>query len=161
MMKPRAVLFDRDGTLASCFARPTDRSNASWAEFNAALRFDAPVPVIVGLLRAIRPGVTRIMVSGRAEGDWPGDRRRRFAMIDWIGKHALPIDALYMRSGGDRRLDSTVKEEILLNEILPHYDVRFAVDDRDSIVAVWRKHGIPVLHVQDPDIEPYIVRRHS
>lgn len=156
MNRPPAIIFDRDGTLASCFARPADRSDGAWAAFNAALPFDRPVPVIAALLRAIRPGVTRIMVSGRAAGDFPGDLRRWWAMRDWIVKHDLPIDAVFMRAGGDRRVDSAVKADILNALILPRWDVRFAVDDRQSIVDVWRNHGIPVLHVTDPDLPPLI-----
>lgn len=155
-MRVPAVLFDRDGTLASCPLRPGDRSNGAWAQFNAALPFDVPVPEVEALLRSIRPGVARIMVSGRAEGDWPGDRRRRFAMIDWIVKHQLPIDDLYMRSGGDKRRDSLIKEEILVRDILPHYDVRFAIDDRPQVIEVWRAYDIPVLQVVDPEI-PHLI----
>lgn len=158
-MRQPAVIFDRDGTLASCPARPNDRSDASWARFNAALAFDPPVPYVVALLRAIRPGVARIMVSGRAEGDWPGDRRRRFAMQDWIVKHDLPIDHLFMRVGGDQRRDSIVKDEILRTQIAPHFDVRFAVDDRPQVIDVWREHGIPVLAVTDPDL-PFPITKH-
>jgi hypothetical protein len=151
-MRQPAVIFDRDGTLASCPLRPTDRTNASWAAFNAAMVFDPIVPTVVGLLQSVRPGVARIMVSGRAAGDWPGDRRRRFQMGDWIAKHDLPIDHLFMREGGDFRQDSEVKHEILHRDILPHFDVLFAVDDRPQVIDVWRTHGIPVLQVRDPDL---------
>lgn len=156
-MKPLAVIFDRDGTLASCHNGPTaDRSDASWAAFNAALRFDALVPETAALLRAIKPGVVRIMVSGRAEGDWPGDRRRRFAMQDWIDKYDLPIDHLFMRTGGDKRRDSVVKEEILVTQILPHYEPVLAVDDRPEVADVWEKFGIYTIRVKNPGILPPI-----
>lgn len=36
-----AVIVDRDGTLASCFRRPTNASSEEWREVNAALPFDA------------------------------------------------------------------------------------------------------------------------
>lgn len=160
--RPKAVIFDRDGTLASVPKAPTPTVTAdgharpaspgAWAEYNAALPFDRPVPRVVALLRAVPPGVVRIMTSGRAEGDWPGDRRRRFAMQDWIVKHQLPIDELYMRTGGDMRKDSIVKEEILTQEILAKYDVRFAVDDRPQVVEVWDRFGIPTLQVVGPDL---------
>lgn len=155
-MKPLAVIFDRDGTLASLHNAPITRSKGEWAEYNAAMVFDAPVPLVVALLNSFRPDVVKIMVSGRMEGDHPGDRRRRFQMIDWIAKHGLPIDHLYMRAGGDTRLDSVVKEEILVNDILPDYDPVLAVDDRPSVCDVWRKYGIPVIQVEDPQILPTI-----
>jgi hypothetical protein len=152
-----AVIFDRDGTLASvAHIAPTDRSDSSWAAFNAALRFDAVVPRVAALLRSVRPDVARIMVSGRAEGDWPGDRRRRFAMQDWLVKRELPIDHLYMRSGGDGRLDSTVKRELYERDIAPFFDVRCVIDDRPAVIDEWRSLGLYVVAVKDPGILPTI-----
>lgn len=157
MYKQPAVIFDRDGTLASvAYVAPKDRSDASWAAFNAALPFDAPVPQVAALLRSIRPGVARIMVSGRMEGDWPGDRRRRIAMIDWLVKHELPIDALIMREGGDTRHDSVVKRELYERFIFPKYDVRYVIDDRPQVIDMWRELGFTVLKVTDPNILPRI-----
>lgn len=162
--RPLATIWDRDGTLAATHNGPTKdiyskgskEDKAQWAAFNAALPFDAPVPEIVGLLRAIKPGVVRIMVSGRAEGDWPGDRRRLFRMQDWIAKYDLPIDVLIMRTGGDSRKDSVVKEEILVNQILPFYRPVMAVDDRKEVVEVWRKFGIYTIAVKNPGTLPPI-----
>ncbi len=162
-MKPLAVIFDRDGTLAACHNGPdkniprgSKEDKSSWAAFNAALRFDALVPEVAGLLRAIKPGVVRIMVSGRMEGDHPGDRRRRFAMQDWINKYDLPIDHLFMRCGGDTRKDSVVKEEILLRDILPFYRPVVAVDDRQEVIEVWRRYGIYTIQVVNPKTLPPI-----
>lgn len=157
--RPPAVLFDRDGTLASVeWVRPSDRSSGEWARYNAALPFDAVVPTVAGLLRAIRPGVTRIMVSGRAEGDFRGDRRRRYAMEGWIAKHQLPIDLLLMRRGGDQRRDSIVKAEMYREVIEPRFDVRYAVDDREQVITeCWERLGVPVLRVTDPGITPSLL----
>ncbi len=161
--RPLAILFDRDGTLAACHNGPnkdlprgSKEDKASWAAFNAALPFDALVPETAALLRAIRPGVVRIMVSGRMEGDHPGDRRRRFAMLDWIEKYSLPIDELHMRVGGDSRRDSTVKEEILLRDILPFYRPVVAVDDREEVCEVWERYGIYTIRVKNPGTLPPI-----
>ena len=156
-MKQPAVIFDRDGTLASvAHVAPKDRSQDSWAAFNASLPFDAVVPEVAALLHAVRPGVARIMTSGRAEGDHPGDRRRRFLMQDWIAKNGLPIDLLFMRAGGDQRLDSIVKEEMFRTHIEPHFDVRVVVDDRQQVVDMWRSIGLHVIQVKDPGILPAI-----
>lgn len=159
MTKQPAVIFDRDGTLASVdWCKPDDRDGESWRVYNAALPFDAVVPHVAALLRSIRPGVTRIMTSGRAEGDWPGDRRRRFLMQGWLDKHDLPIDLLLMRSGGDMRRDSIVKREMYLDLIEPFYDVRVIVDDRPQVVEMWRSLGLHVIAVTDPVIDPNIMR---
>jgi hypothetical protein len=157
-MKQPAIIIDRDGTLASVdYCAPKDsKDDESWNNFNAALRFDAPVPVVAALLRSVRPGVARIMTSGRMEGDWPGDRRRRIAMMDWIVKHQLPIDELFMREGGDYRVDSVLKDEIYETKIAPRYDVKFVIDDRPQVCDMWRKKGLHVLQVTDPGILPPI-----
>jgi hypothetical protein len=166
------VIVDRDGTAASCFMRhavelrdpdephwhPLNRKD--WASFNAALPFDAVVPAVVNMLRivrVIRPDVTIIMTSGRSEGDWPGDRRRRFVMQDWIAKHDLPVDLLLMRAGGDQRADSVVKQEILDRDIRPRFNVLLAIDDRPQVVEMWRANGIPVVQVTDPQLDPFLL----
>lgn len=62
MLQP-CVIFDRDGTLYSVDG-PTDNNNQSWANYNARIRFDAPVPIVHALWHAIRPGIAR--VGGRS-----------------------------------------------------------------------------------------------
>lgn len=155
-MKPQAAIFDRDGTLASVHNAPTTRSNESWAAYNAALPFDRPVPEVVALLNSIRPGVIRIMVSGRAQGNKPGENFRYWQMWQWIHKNNLPIDRLYMRQAGDQRRDSVIKEEILVNQILPYYIPVVAVDDREAVCEVWRRHDIHVVKVTNPGAPPAI-----
>lgn len=161
-MLQRAIIIDRDGTAASCFMRSAveDRNNADWAAFNAALPFDAVVPEVrdgLIFLRLLFPDVAFIMTSGRSEGDYPGDRRRRFLMRDWIVKHDLPIDLLLMREGGDTRRDSIIKLEILDRDIAPFYDVLFAIDDRPQVIEAWESRGILVIAVDDPNIAPFIL----
>lgn len=159
MDRTPAVIFDRDGTLASVkYVAPTDRAEASWAAFNAALPFDAPVPVVAALLRSVRPGVVRIMTSGRMAGDRSGDFVRYGLMRAWLTKHDLPIDRLYMRDGGDTRRDSDVKLEMYQRRIAPFYDVRLVVDDRPQVCEMWRDQGLHVLQVRDPGILPPIAR---
>lgn len=77
-------------------------------------------------------------------------------MLDWINKYDLPIDLLIQREGGDNRRDSVVKEEILVNKILPYYNPVLAVDDREEVALVWEKHGIKVIRVQNPGTLPPI-----
>jgi hypothetical protein len=146
-----AVIFDRDGTLFSVDG-PTDQSSVTWANYNARIRFDAPVPMIHALWHAIRPGVDRIVVSGR-------DGAFAHAMRDSFAKHGIVPDAFFHRRANDHRRDSIVKEEILDGLILPRWDVRFVVDDRQQVVDMWRSRGIPVLQVTDPKISPPILTR--
>ena len=155
-----AVVFDRDGTLASCdWVRPTDGDNASWARFNAGMRFDAVVPHVADLLRSVPDGITRFMFSGRAAGDRPGDTHRWWEMRAWLAKHDLPIDHVLMRAGGDQRRDSIVKNEMLDYVQSLGYRVTLAVDDRQQVCdEVWRARGVPLVQVTDPKLEPLILQ---
>lgn len=101
------------------------------------------------------------MTSGRMEGDWPGDRRRRFQMQDWLYKHRIPIDILHMRSGGDTRQDSIVKREMYERDIEPYFDVKYVIDDRPQVCDAWRSLGLPVLQVVDPVILPPIFNQEA
>lgn len=157
MDKQKAVIFDRDGTLASvAYCAPTTRNNEDWRTYNGMMIFDSPVPSVVKLLRGIPDDVTKIMFSGRMAGDKKGDWSRYWLMKSWLRKHSLDFDMLLMRPGGDMRQDSDVKNE-MLDAILPHFNVVLAVDDRPQVCDnVWRARGIPLIQVVDPDIPPSI-----
>ena len=54
-----------------------------------------------------------------------------------------------MRAANDTRQDYIIKEEIYRDAIEPYYDVRGVFDDRPSVVAMWRRLGLRVYHVND------------
>lgn len=149
-MQP-AVIFDRDGTLFSVKHHMDDTGPICWHCYNGLIAFDAPVPLIAALFRAIRPGITRIVTSGRMESARPG-------MLAAMRKHDLVPDVLFMRVDKDQRADSIVKREIYETQIAPRFDVRYVIDDRPPVVQTWRDLGLPVLAVTDPGIEPFLLR---
>lgn len=154
-----AVVFDRDGTLASVdWCRPSDRDSASWRVFNGMLPFDAVVPYTRDLLLAVPDGVHRFMFSGRAAGDRPGDNHRRLMMESWLRKHDLPIDSLLMRAGGDQRRDSLVKNEFADQVEEAGFVLLAAVDDRQQVCdECWRARGVPLIQVVDPGLDPLLL----
>ena len=70
---------------------------------------------------------------------------------EWLKKHRVPYDLIYMRKTGDFRKDAIVKKEIYENYIKPKYDVLFCLDDRNQVVDMWRENGVKCLQVQDGD----------
>jgi len=57
---------------------------------------------------------------------------------------------LFMRSRGDMRADTIIKQEIWDKHISPFYNVLCAIDDRDNVVQMWRHQiGITVFQVAD------------
>ena len=50
-----------------------------------------------------------------------------------------------MRPHDDFRKDDVIKAEIYEKEILPYYHVLFVVEDRKSVVEMWREKGVVCL----------------
>jgi hypothetical protein len=79
---------------------------------------------------------------------WSGrsDRVRRITE-DWLHRYDMASSFLTrMRAEGDFTADELLKEQ-WLKERRP--DLVF--DDRDKVVAMWRRHGIPCFQVADGD----------
>jgi hypothetical protein len=150
MTKQPAIIFDRDGTLFSVKHHMNNGEPQCWHCYNGLVAWDAPVPLIRALFHSIRPGVTKIITSGRME-------QTRYAMLAAMSKHDVVPDLLLMRRDKDQRKDSVVKTEIYREKIEPFFDVRFVVDDRPQVVQAWKDLGLPVMSVTDPGVLPRIV----
>lgn len=98
---------------------------------------------MVGLY--VRKGISPVFVTARSEEIW----LETFMSIA-KGLHITYFD-LYMRKIGDKRPSEIVKEEILQDEVLPLYNVEFALDDDIKNCEMYAKHGIPVLHVMNAE----------
>lgn len=85
-----------------------------------------------------------VFCSGR-----PDDYRKDTQQ--WLDDNGFDIGPLYMRRRGDYRKDDVIKEIILDFELLPRYNILFAVDDRQQVVDKFRSRGIIVLQCQKGD----------
>lgn len=136
-----AIIADLDGTLAHRQEGPGQRG---WYDYLRCGE-DTLDPVIAALVADAKGHGYRILaVTGREE-------RSRQVCIDWFTQHDLPIDELHMRPDGNRDSDVIVKERIYQREIAPDNDVLYVLDDRDSVVAMWRRLGLKCLQVQAGD----------
>ncbi|MFF1701218.1 AAA family ATPase [Streptomyces sp. NPDC058252] len=131
------VLVDLDGTLAKMAA---DRSPFAWDRVGE----DTPHHDIVDLVSTLREAGTGIIfVSGR---DGSCYNQTRAWLRENLGDWSLS-SFLFMRTPGDMRKDSVVKEEIYQRSIAGKYNVWFVLDDRDQVVETWRALGLRCLQV--------------
>ena len=151
----RAIIVDLDGTLCNIDHRIhhiKDRRN--WDAFFAGIPQDTPYQAIQEIIWAFAnqdesvaaDKIKIIFVSGRPE-------KTRQDTKDWLYSHcSIYIDSddtfdLRMRPDNDFRPDTIIKSEILDQLLREDYEILFALDDRPSVVAMWRSRGIFVLHV--------------
>ncbi|SMF72939.1 AAA family ATPase [Streptomyces sp. Amel2xC10] len=131
---PSAVMCDIDGTLALRGDRgPFDFTRCEEDLLNVSVR---------GALRSFRgaDGDVVVLLSGRGE-----EHRERTEA--WLRAHDVPYDELWMRAAGDGRRDDVVKAELFDRHVRHRYAVRVSLDDRDRVVAVWRRMGLPTWQV--------------
>lgn len=132
---PKAILVDVDGTLALMKGRsPYDTAKADKDLLND------PIAEVVSW--ASDADFRVIIMSGR-------DSKFRDLTEQWLTKHHVPWDGLYMRPEGDKRNDAVVKLELFDNHIRDVYNVKFVLDDRDRVVKMWRKLGLTCLQVAE------------
>ena len=138
--KPKAWIFDIDGTLA------LNRSGRSFYDMTRVGE-DDPNPAVVQLARALHAqNLTILVVSGRwGDGRLSTEQWLKCHVGDWATKH------LHMRETDDHRPDDIVKHEIFDNAIRDHFDVVGVVDDRNSVVAFWRSLGLTCLQAAPGD----------
>lgn len=131
---PHAVLVDIDGTLAHMTNRgPYDTSKY----LDDSL--DWVISELIGDLAFL--GKQIVVMSGR-------DAKFRDVLKQWLDKHKIPYNAIFMRPEGDERNDAIVKNELFEQHIKDNYYVDFVLDDRDRVVDMWRAKGIKCLQVE-------------
>lgn len=125
---PKAVICDIDGTLAHHHNRGPYEIEKCETDL-----LDEEVARILAL--ADRADDYVVLLSGRQSEfrehtEW------------WLKANGVYYDELWMRAKGDRRPDDVVKAELFDAHVRDRYDVRFVLDDRDRVVALWRRMGL-------------------
>ncbi|CAM5464352.1 phosphatase domain-containing protein [Streptomyces avidinii] len=135
---PAAVMCDIDGTLALTGDRgPYDFSRCELDLLNESVRH-----ALDAFRRA--DGDVIVLLSGRGEEHRPQTE-------SWLRRHEVPYDELWMRAAGDTRRDDVVKAELFDTHVRHRYAVRISLDDRDRVVAIWRRMGLPTWQVNYGD----------
>lgn len=130
---PNAIVVDIDGTLAL-------HNNRGPFEFDKVETDDLNVGVSV-FTDLMYAGFSEvILLSGRQAEYRPHTER-------WLEKNLVAYSELHMRSVGDRRSDCLVKAELFDNHVRDRFTVTHVLDDRDRVVYLWRKLGLPCWQV--------------
>lgn len=137
----KAILVDLDGTLTDVDHRVhhVQKEKIDWRAFSEGMSDDSLNLWCAEIIVAMADrGYKIIFVTGRSES-------YRQRSESWLCRHKISYDELYMRRSKDRREDSVIKEEIYLKSIRDSHDVLFVLDDRLSVVKMWRELGLVCL----------------
>lgn len=134
---PKAIIVDIDGTLAHM----NDRSPYD----DKRLHEDTVDDIVRDIVSRYEEDHGIVVMSGRDEG------KCRTATEAWLERHGIYHDWLIMRPAGDVRNDAVVKNELFENYVAKWWDVKFALDDRDRVVDMWRAKGIKTLQCEPGD----------
>ena len=141
--KPRAVIWDLDGTLSDDRARAhfvevESGRKRDWDSYFDAIDEDPPIAASIELLHALRAyGVRIVYLTGRPEFTRPKTER-------WLKANGLDeFDQLLMRPNGERRHAGQFKVE-MVKELRREYQIVCAFEDRIDVAEHLRQGGVPV-----------------
>ena len=140
----KTVIFDLDGTLVKLDHRLDYILNEpkQWDKFYEEIENDELLDDMYAIYETFlyAPDVSIIIVTGRSD-------KYKQQTLDWLEKHGIMFDELYMRKEGDHRRDYEVKKDIL--DILKQlkYDILCVFEDRDEVVQMYRENGVRCLQV--------------
>ncbi len=144
--KKNAIIIDIDGTLANCDHRKhyVSGEKKDWNSFFSEISGDSLNiwcrEIIERFFMHDESGKDYkiLLLTGRSEDH---EDETHF----WLSKHDIYSDYIYCRKRNDYREDSIVKKEIYIEKIKPYYQILFAIEDRSSVVKMWRDLGIVCL----------------
>jgi len=141
--RPRAVVWDLDGTLSDDRARAhfveVEQGGArDWESYFDAIDTDAPIAASMEVLRALHAAGIRILfLTGRPEHTRPRTER-------WLRANGLTeYDALIMRPRDERRPAGFFKADEVAR-LRRDYELVCAFEDRIDVADHLREAGIPV-----------------
>jgi hypothetical protein len=150
----KIVVCDIDGTISKVGDRIKylEQSPKDWDAFYGACGEDKPVENVIELIGVLYDGYNDIVFcSGRRESC-------REDTAKWIKSnvnYTLGNVHILLRKDGDYRSDTIVKKELLDNYLSENGytkdDVAFILEDRSSVVKMWRDAGYTCLQVAEGD----------
>ena len=129
------------------YCKGTNKLDRKWHDvFYRLAGADTVIEIVANWLRACYNSGEYyiIIVSGRApETCWK-------ETVDWLSENDIPYEHLFMRRPFMHGPD-TEEKQLILNDLLTVMskdDIAFVVDDRPSVVRMWRQNGLKVYPVR-------------
>lgn len=138
----KVIICDLDGTLCDATWRQhhVRKDPKDWDAFYAGIPEDEPRMEVLDLIRSYKVGGHNIVfMSGRPE-------TYRIQSECWLYKYWITNPILLMRKAHDRRPDYIVKKELMETYLIKE-NIVVAIEDRPSIIRMYRENGIPVIDV--------------
>ena len=139
----RVAIFDVDGTLMDIDHRRkyVESEQKDWKKFFEYMKFDTIRDDVFHMAHALEAdGYVIIVCSGRNE-------KYRDITEQQLAFGKLKYEALMMRGDQDYRPDYEVKQEMLDRMRKEGLDPKISVDDRPSVVKMWRQNGLTTFDV--------------
>lgn len=145
----KTAIIDIDGTLADCrhrlhYVLPGSRPN--WEAFFGCMGDDTVIDPVRKVVTALATMNRVVLCSGRPEN-------YRNVTEQWLDDNGISYDRLYMRPANDTRPDHVVKRQILAGIIEDGYEPFVVIDDRNSVVEMWRDEGLVCLQAAPPELD--------
>lgn len=155
MQRKQHIIADLDGTIAfEDHRRPLIKSHG-WTAYFQAMHKDEPNSDLIKMLRLLANTHEIHILTGRCESV-------KSETVDWLRKYDVPFDSLEMRpvdapypdftkalSEQTFLTDHELKTKMLNKLCLLPTDVLMVFDDRDDMVAWWRKQGFSCCQVRE------------
>lgn len=148
----KIVVVDIDGTIAKVGDRlkHLQESPKNWDKFYERCNEDEPIQNIIELVKTLGMKYEIVFLTGRRES-------LREKTLSWVWRK-FNIDELkifrfdlLMRPDGDFRHDTKVKLEQFLKMGYKVEDIYLVLEDRNSMVKMWRDLGVTCLQVAEGD----------
>lgn len=139
------ILCDLDGTLCDISHRlhHVKKTPKDWKGFFADIPNDLVRENVFNMLSEhASQGCFIALVSARPE-------TYRKETVEWLEMHEIKYDTLIMRRGHDKRPDTEVKQDILNTYFHDKSKIILVIDDRPSVIRMWKENGLNVIDVGD------------
>jgi uncharacterized HAD superfamily protein len=142
--EPSAYLFDLDGTIRNNLHRLSLlKDPANWEKYQELAIQDTPFEYIRQLMMCLHFSAPRLYICTTCEETY------RHLTEEWLEMYDVPYDMLLMAQVGDKRTHAEIKKSMVDLIRADGYTIILAVDDRPSVIRMFRSNGIPCLAMPD------------